>query len=224
MTDKELKDLVASLALDRKEERKALAAYRKELAAERKELATERRKEAAEREKEREKERKELAALQNKTERSMEDLIKTVKDVTKRMDDFGLSDNAGHHAEQFFQSAFREKLEFGHVKYNEMIGNLSYKDGKDEIEFDVVLLNGNSIALIEVKNRIHPSFVNDFAENRIKKFRKYFPRFKNYAAYLGIAGFSFSDEVVARASAYGIGIIGQKGDSVEVKGKLNAYV
>ena len=204
MTDQELKDLVASLAIDRKEERKELAAERKK---ERREFAAL---------------RKETELQSRKTERSMERMLETVKEVSKKMG--GLSDNAGHHAEQFFQNAFREKLKFGHVKYDEMIGNLRYKGKTDEIEFDIVLLNGDSIALIEVKNRIHPNFVKDFAENRIKKFRKYFPEFKKYAAYLGIAGFSFSDEVVARASAYGIGIIGQKGDSVEVKGKLKAYV
>jgi len=132
MTDQELKDLVASLAIDRKEERKALVAYRKELAAERKELAAERKEER----KKREEERRELDALRKetelqskKTERSMERMLETVKEVSKKMG--GLSDNAGHHAEQFFQNAFREKLKFGHVKYDEMIGNLHYKSKTD---------------------------------------------------------------------------------------------
>jgi len=33
--------------------------------------------------------------------------------------------------------------------------------------------------------------------------------FDNYDVYLGIAGFSFSDEVLDRASTYGIGIVRQ---------------
>jgi hypothetical protein len=41
------------------------------------------------------------------------------------------------------------------------------------------LLNGESIALIEVKNRIHPSFVKELAEERIEKFRKFFPEYSD---------------------------------------------
>jgi hypothetical protein len=66
--------------------------------------------------------------------------------------------------------------------------------------------------------------VKELAEERIEKFREFFPRYSNYRAYLGIAGFSFSEEVLGRASAYGIGIIKQVGDGVEIKAdNLRAY-
>ena len=129
----------------------------------------------------------------------------------------GLSNNMGYHAEQFFQGVFEEKLEFGGMKYDEMIPNLTYIDKGVKIEFDIALLNGDSIALIEVKNRIHPDFVDELAEERIENFRKFFPKYKDYRAYLGIAGFSFSDEVLERAGRYGIGIVKQVGEGVEIK-------
>jgi ribosomal protein L31 len=136
----------------------------------------------------------------------------------------GIDDNQGHHAEQFFQDVFRKKLEFGEVKYDEMVPNLAYKGKKDEIEFDIALVNGESVALIEVKNRIHPDFVKILAEERVEKFREFFHEFDNYDVYLGIAGFSFSDEVLDRASSYGIGIIKQVGEGVEIKANnLKAY-
>jgi hypothetical protein len=101
---------------------------------------------------------------------------------------------------------------------------LIYKDKGVKVEFDIALLNCESIALIEVKNRIHPSFVKELAEERIEKFRKFFPNYGNCAAYLGIAGFSFSDEVLDQASRYGIGIIKQVGEGVEIEAKnLRAY-
>jgi len=136
----------------------------------------------------------------------------------------GIEDNQGHHAEQFFQDVFEKKLEFGKIKYDEMIPNLAYKGRKGEIEFDIALVNGDSVALIEVKNRINPDFVKELAEKRIEKFREYFHEFDNYNVYLGIAGFSFSDEVLDRASAYGIGIVKQVGEGIEVKAdNLRAY-
>ncbi|MCL2101595.1 MAG: hypothetical protein FWH22_07780 [Fibromonadales bacterium] len=147
---------------------------------------------------------------------------KEIKEMSKRMG--GISENIGHHAEQFFQNVFEKKLEFGGIKYDEMIRNLRYKGRNDEIEFDIVLVNGDSIAIIEVKNRIHPNFVKELAEERMGIFRKYFRDFDGYSAYLGIAGFSFSEFVIEEASRYGVGVIRQVGDSMEMDaGKLKAY-
>jgi DNA repair exonuclease SbcCD ATPase subunit len=221
MTDQELKDLVASFAVDRKETGKLIDRLAKEADA--------RQKKADE----------EIAAIQARTAAIQARIIATEERTTARqeknaleMEKFnkefneklekiseqigGIGNNIGHHAEQFFQNVFKEKLEFGRIKYDEMIPNLTHKSKKDEIEFDIALINGDSIALIEVKNRIHPNFVIKFAEERVEKFREYFHEFENYDVYLGIAGFSFSDEVLDRASAYGIGIVRQVGESIEI--------
>jgi hypothetical protein len=155
------------------------------------------------------------------TDRRMKEnavLIKELREGNKELgiQIGGINDNIGHHAEQFFQDVFGRKLEFGMVKYDEMIPNLTYIGKGAKIEFDIALINGNSIALIEVKSRIYPNFVKVFAEERIEIFRKFFTEFKDYSAYLGIAGFSFSDEVLEQASKYGIGIIKQVGEGVEM--------
>jgi hypothetical protein len=182
MTDQELKDLVASLAVESKK----------------------------------------TELMMQETDRLIKELRESNKELSIQIG--GISDNSGHHAEQFFQDVFRRKLQFGEIKYDEMIPNLTHKDKGVKIEFDIALLNGSSIALIEVKNRIHPNFVKELAEERIEKFRKYFPRYSDYDAYLGIAGFSFSDEVIDQASRYGIGIIKQAGEGVEISAKnLRAY-
>jgi len=164
----------------------------------------------------------EVAAMQKETSRQMKETDRKLDRLCGKVG--GIENNQGYHAEQFFQDVFEKKLEFGRIKYDEMIPNLAYKDKGVKIEFDVVLLNGNSIALIEVKNRIHPNFVKELAEERIKKFREFFPRYSNYQAYLGIAGFSFCDEVLEQASRYGIGIVKQAGEGIEVKAdNLRAY-
>jgi hypothetical protein len=107
-----------------------------------------------------------------------------------------------------------------------MIPNLECfgKNGVSLIEFDIVLVNGKSVAIIETKNRIHPKFVKDFAEERLPKFRKFFPEFSKYKSYLGIAGFSFSKKVLEEAQKYGIGVVRQVGNSIEIEaGHLKAY-
>jgi hypothetical protein len=156
------------------------------------------------------------------TDRRMQETDRMIKELSRRMG--GMDENQGHHAEQYFQNAFAEKPVFGGIKYDEMIPNFAHKDRDGEIEFDIALVNGNSIALIEVKSRIHPKFVRALAEERIKKFREYFPKYKKFKTRLGIAGFSFSKRVMEEARKYGIGVIRQAGDSMEISAeRLKVY-
>jgi len=136
----------------------------------------------------------------------------------------GIDNNIGHHAEQFFQNVFADKKVFGGIQYDDIILNMKHSDKSGEVEFDIVLENGNSVAIIEVKSRIHPSFVRKLAEERVRKFRKYFPEYKNYDAYLGIAGFSFSKAVLEEAKKYGVGIIRRVGKGIVIDAEgLKAY-
>ncbi|MDR1811318.1 MAG: hypothetical protein LBQ87_00645 [Candidatus Fibromonas sp.] len=133
----------------------------------------------------------------------------------------GIDNNIGYHAEQFFQNVLANKKVFGGIKYNDIFFNMNHRE---KVEFDIVLENGNSVAIIEVKNRIRPNFVKKLAEVRIKEFRKYFPEYKGYDVYLGIAGFSFGEDVLEEARKYGVGIIRQVGDGIEVDATgLRAY-
>jgi hypothetical protein len=164
----------------------------------------------------------EITDMQKENAVQIKELRKGLKELSVQIG--GIDNNIGHHAGQFFQDVFKEKLEFGGIKYDEMLPNLTYKGRSEKIEFDIALINGDSVALIEVKNRIHPSFIKVLAEERVEKFRKYFLEFSDYDVYLGIAGFSFCDEVLHQASRYGIGIIKQAGEGVEIEAdNLKAY-
>jgi Holliday junction resolvase-like predicted endonuclease len=137
--------------------------------------------------------------------------------LTQKLDETitGISDNIGHHTEQYFQHVLENKLTFGGEKYDKLLRNFKY-EGKESCEFDILMVNGKSVALIEVKSRIHPKFVKKMAEEKVAQFRKFFPEYKDYKLYLGIAGFSFAPCVVEDAKKYGVGILRQVGDSVEM--------
>lgn len=196
MTDQELKDLVASIAVDIKEIAKMQA-------------ETDRR-------------MQETDLKMKETDRQMQETDRKLKDIGVQLG--GIGNNSGYHAEQFFQDVFENKKEFGGIKYDEMVPNFGIKDSKRKMEIDIVLINGDSVALIETKNRVHPDFVEEFAEKRVEKFRTFFPEYRNYKIYLGIAGFSFDDEVLIKAKESGIGIVKQVGEGVEVEAEsLKAY-
>jgi len=165
----------------------------------------------------RENERKiaEVSKLQDRTDRKIDRLCGKVK---------GIDDNLGYHAEEFFQDVFTENMVFNGIQYDEIMLNIAHRKGEEEVEFDICLKNGNSLALIEVKNRVRPNFVDKMAKERVNKFRKYFPEFKDYDIYLGIAGFSFGKAVLEKAKQHGIGIIKQVGNGIEIKdGELKKY-
>jgi len=220
MTDQELKDLVASFAVDRKETGKLIDQIAKEAAEEtatmRKE-AVEMRREAVEMRREATARRKEIDRQIQETKEIVRKTSETVSKVSKQMG--GINENIGFHAEQYFQEILREKLTFGGQKYDKMIANMecSDKKGISLIEFDIVLINGKSIAIIETKHRIHHDFVKELVEERLPMFREFFPGFSKHKTYLGIAGFSFSQKVLEEAKKYGIGIIRQVGESIEIE-------
>jgi hypothetical protein len=139
---------------------------------------------------------------------------KQIKDLNKQIG--GISNNIGYHAEQYFQNALRESLTFGGEKYDGMIPNLKYQHKSINAEFDIVLVNGKSTALIEAKNRIHPDFVKELAEKKLEDFKKYYPAYSKGKIYLGVAGFSFDEQVLKDAEELGIGILRQVGNSVEM--------
>jgi len=189
MTDQELKDLVAGLAVSSKEIDRQLMETNRQL--------------------------EELRLSQKETDRQIKALGAQIG---------GVSNNYGYHAEQFFQDVFERKKVFGGIKYDEMQPNYGRNDDV-KIEIDIALFNGESVALIEVKNRIHPNFVTELAEERVKKFRSAYPKFDNYKIYLGIAGFSYDEKVMEKAKEYGVGIVRQTGgETVEVEADcLTAY-
>ena len=135
----------------------------------------------------------------------------------------GVSENSGRHAEEFFQHALEKTLTFGGIKFDKVDPNLN-KTGSKNCEFDIGLKNGTSIALIEVKNRVRTEFVEELATIKLARFRKFMTGYANYEVYLGLAGFSFEKAVFDEAKKYGVGVIRQVGDSVQVdKGRLKVY-
>jgi hypothetical protein len=167
-----------------------------------------------------------LAAEGRETDRLLKETDRQMRETDRKIDKLskqigGIDNNIGYHAEQFFQNVFADKKVFGGIKYDDIFFNVKHIE---KVEFDIVLENGNSVAIIEVKNRIRANFVKKLAEERIKEFRKYFPEYKDYYVYLGIAGFSFDTDVLEEARKYGVGIVRQVGDGIEVDATgLKAY-
>jgi hypothetical protein len=164
----------------------------------------------------------ELAVSQKELSESQKETDRQITRLNKQIG--GIDNNIGFHAEQYFQDALGDSLAFGGEKYDKMIPNLKYHHKNINGEFDIVLVNGKNTALIEVKNRIHPDFVEELAKKKLADFKKHFPEYIKGNVFLGIAGFSFDESVLKDAQERGIGIIRQVGKSIEMSEySLKAY-
>ena len=110
-----------------------------------------------------------------------------------------------------------DKPELGGVKYDSITKNYIIKSKRGQGEFDIVMLNGESIALIECKYKAHLSDVEMLITKQVDSFKRLFPVYANFKFYLGIASFSFYPELEKFAKQNGVAILKQKGGVVEIE-------
>ena len=166
MTDQELRDLVASLAI--KSDR--------------------------------------LDALMAETTRKLDKAAALVGNIDQ---------NQGAVAEEFFFNSLQAKPVLGGVQYDEVIDNLKGYSGKLRGEYDVVMVNGKSVALIEVKYVVHPDDIAKTIKG-IENYRTFFPQHKDFDVYGAIAGFKIPNEVAEAAKQQGLMVLKRVGDVMEV--------
>jgi hypothetical protein len=159
--------------------------------------------------------RKEREAYRKETER-------IVRKVSRMVG--GMSNNHGKVAEEIFANTLSAKPVFGGVQYDTVLRRLCPSRGGKTAEFDIVMLNSTKAVLIEVKYCAHPDDLQKLVTKKITEFRQWFPAYKDFTLYVGIASLSFNDAVVEAAKKLGIGVLRQVGEHVEIDAEnLTAY-
>jgi hypothetical protein len=130
----------------------------------------------------------------------------------------GISNNQGDVAEEFFYNSLVEKPEIGGIEFDTITPNLIIGSKRSQAEFDLVLVNGRSVALIEVKYKAHQKSL-DQIEGKIAQYRSLRPEHKDYTVYAGLAGFSIPPDIQAQALERGLFVLRRKGEVIEVDSK-----
>jgi len=191
MTDQELKDLVASLAVKDKESKRESERWIQEI----KQM------------------HKEIAAMQKETDRQLKENARQIG---------GISNSNGEFAEEFFYNSLKETMTFAGVHYDVIsnkFGGERIMPDKTEIkaQFDIVLHNGDSLALIEAKYKANLKDIKELVEKKVPNFRFLYPKYAKCKLYLGIGSLVLKDRVIQEAKKLGIGLMKQRGDAVEYK-------
>ncbi|MCL2131798.1 MAG: hypothetical protein FWH36_05020 [Lentimicrobiaceae bacterium] len=156
----------------------------------------------------------ETAKRQAETDRQMQETDRRMKELQKTVG--GWANNHGTFAEEYFFNSFENgKRNFFGEKFDEIAKNLTHFWQGLKDEYDIVLYNHASVALIEVKYKAHINDIPDVLK-KAETFRILFPNYKDFKIYLGLASMSFYQELEQECINQGIAIIKQVGDTVVI--------
>jgi hypothetical protein len=198
MTDQELKDLVASLAV--KSDRLDAQLAASQVAAQARMADTEQ-------------------TLKRYAEQSQIASDKTDAKLNRLSEMYGgVSTNLGSAAEEFFFNTLTANPVVGGITFDRVMPNVIAAKKTKQGEFDIVMVNGSSVAVIEVKYKVHPSDIEKTTQN-LKRYREFYPEHKNYKLYGGIAGFSVPADAVQAAKAQGLFVLKRVGQVLKTDAK-----
>ena len=144
-----------------------------------------------------------------------EETDKLIRKLTE--DIIGISNYNKEIVEDMIYNTLNKDKTFAGIKFDDIDRNvkLHSKFLNLDGEFDIVLENGDTVAIIETKYKVEKDDITDLVEKKTINFRKLFPMFSDYKIILGIGGMSFENEAITEAKEKGIGIIKISGDTVE---------
>ena len=180
MTDQELKDLVASLAINSQKTDKQLQKTDEQL---------------------------------QKTDKKLEKLLESHKRLGKMVG--GVSNSQGDVAEEFFYNSLANTLQLGGIQYDEIIQNMHKKRGDVEDEYDILLVNGKDVAIIETKYKAHQKDLQRLLKTKYTNFKKLYPEYKDFNKHLALASFHINDEVKQEALDSRVIVLQRKGQLIE---------
>ena len=130
----------------------------------------------------------------------------------------GIGKSNGEIAEDFFYNGLEKSMKLLDIDIEEIeqIQKKYIKTSKIRGEYDIVLTNTDVIVLVEVKYKFKARHVKKFVETQIPNYKILFPRKKNYKIRGAIAAFTFEKKAIELANEYGLFILTQSGENIEV--------
>jgi len=163
-------------------------------------------------------------ALLQKNAQSQEELRQSQKETDRQMKElqktFGnWGNNFGEIAEEYFYNSFEKgKRSFFGEKFDDIDKRVKGIEKGFKDEYDILLMNGKSVGIIEVKHKAHENDIPNVLR-KAETFRENFPKYKNHKIYLGLATMAFYPALEKECIKEGIAIIKQVGDTVVINDK-----
>ncbi len=153
-----------------------------------------------------------LARTDAKLARTSAELDKVGKHIKELSDMYGgVSEHLGDEAELDFFAALQEHPVLADVHYNDVDFDLTRKKGRKKVQLDLFLMNGDNIAIVEVKRHLQSKHIDRFHNHTIPIFRHLFPEFRDKNLYAALATYSIPKKakkhVNKRIEQFGFGLL-----------------
>jgi hypothetical protein len=123
-----------------------------------------------------------------------------------------ISNNQGEMTEEFFFRSLEKNPTVGPLHFNAVSRHWKTRKAKVEDEFDIILLNGDSVGLVEVKSKAHFNEVDKLIGGKIPHFRLLFPDYAGYKIYPMLASQVTYPALEQRAAEAGVLLLTQRGE------------
>ena len=140
---------------------------------------------------------------QQKTEAAQQETAATLQKVIQEYG--GFINNQGQQAEDFFiKGLCKQDLQVAGIKFDEIFPRQVRQYGRRSgIEVDALLTNGEYVALLEVKSKVHINDVEAVFNKRIPAFRNFFHDYRDKSLLVLIGGNIFNSDALRKARDYG---------------------
>jgi len=194
-------------------------------ADERSKEADERSKKADERSKERDREIQELKMMFQETDRKFQETDRKFQETAHRfkkteglfrqtkarMDE--LIGHWGRLMEALVKPDSVRIFQERGIKIREVYPNAEAHRNGDTMEIDLLLVNDSDVLVVEVKTTLKDQYVDDFLED-LATFVDFFPRYKGYHLYGGMAGLDIKDNAGKHAYRSGLFVVEITGEGL----------
>ncbi len=127
----------------------------------------------------------------------------------------GASNNMGAAVEEFFYNSLKAHPVLGGVRFESVDRNVPGEDGDLKNEFDLLLVNGREVFVVEVKYKAHKDDLKHLLDVKAPNFRRMFPKYAGLRHRFGLATFHIHDELKELALKQGVTVLQRKGDVIE---------
>ncbi|MCC5816703.1 MAG: hypothetical protein JJT78_18280 [Leptospira sp.] len=127
----------------------------------------------------------------------------------------GLSSMKQKIAEEFFYNSLKHRPVLDGIRFDFIDKNITRARNRIEEEYDIILVNGSIVYIIEVKYRLRKKDIDMYLERKYPNFTKLFPEYKDYDIRLAFASFFIEDEVKFYAKEKGVSLLQRRGKVFE---------
>ncbi|MCY3839400.1 MAG: hypothetical protein OXH09_12280 [Gammaproteobacteria bacterium] len=127
----------------------------------------------------------------------------------------GVGNSQGAVAEEFYYNSLKAEPVLGGVRFDFIDKNITRSHAGVEDEFDLLLVNGHAVFVVEVKYKAHEKDLRRLLEIKAVNFRRLFPEYADHEQRFVLAAFHIHDELKRVALEQGVTVLQRKGDVIE---------